>query len=188
MATARRKRKKRVKPRTAVERLEEILNEKDQEIADLTARVEELEPLEKTAWMRHRIQLGESSTDDLPGLPVPRLQLRFVADDYHRGGYYNIVIYYELVYQHYLRGAGNGENYIAVPLGRTTRSGGNEHFDGIFEKDGKIRLPFREGFHIHWDSVKMGLPAYAIFRDKIEKLEFNPADLNWGTTTASSSA
>jgi hypothetical protein len=60
--------------------------------------------------------------------------------------------------------------FLAIPLGRTTRSGGS----GAIQYDGTVSVPFRDGRHIERDADKLKLPAFAIAGDVVTEIN-NPA-------------
>lgn len=143
---------------TAIERLEEQLNEKD-------ARIEELE--EQVRALEGRVDqadAGWSLPEKLPAeqtLPVPRLEMVWQKD----GGdsWYRRVAVYRLVYRHFLG------HCMTLPLGRTTVEGGQADGEPI-DHDGKISLPFRDGTHIHHDAAHLKLPAFAVLGDRADPL------------------
>lgn len=136
-----------------VERLLELLEQKDKRIEELEVECinleEELE--QDTVWTRHR-----KVEKDVEGYPVPRLELRWERKNNHTW-----TCYYFLIKRHLL------DHYEEIPLGQTARSGsGNEP---IF--DGKIEMPFRDGAHACYDALHMGLPVYAVLDEKREKID-----------------
>lgn len=147
---------------TEIERLMELLEEKDQKIAELegdvreaTEKEEERQRWAETFWTRH-VKL-----EDDGGLPVPRLEIRWERDDVARSGY-QWRANYNLVYRHFLG------DIIAVPLGRTMV--GCEHP----VRNGKIDTPFRDGAHIRHDAAQLGLPAYSVCENITDVIETRP--------------
>lgn len=142
---------------TAIERLEQLLNEKDEELA----RFNEAEEYEKDeaawSWTQHRERKGDD------GLPLPRLEIRCEPLDDKR---YNWTWYYSLIYRHFL-----GE-IIEVPMGQT-------RCNGRFPKDPFQDMPFRESAHIYHDMNELGLPAYSVIGENRVKLEGTPADRSY---------
>lgn len=141
-----------------VERLEELLEAKDQEIDRLRTMVEELEQgLEQERrlngdWATHTIMYENS----FPNLPLPRLQITCTPID---GNWHSTNWSYCLVYQHYL-------NYIVyVPLGNTVRNGNNGPHPPKNDD-----LPLREGKHILMDSKHLGLRAFSVVENRILEL------------------
>lgn len=87
---------------TTVERLEELLNQREREIESLKSEIESLKG--DWRWVIHRRNEGEES------LPVPRLENRCTAVD---GDWYRYVWTYSLVYRHLLG------HTVYVPLDST---------------------------------------------------------------------
>jgi len=140
----------------AIQRLEELLEEKDARIVELENEREYLNEKnhsDRWKWTRH-------STPEEGNLPVPRLEIRCVNES-TRPEWYNYSWIYSLVYRHLLG------HLVGVPLGSTSCSGGKG--PPIF--DGMINLPFRDGVHIAHDSTTLNLPAFAIVEGRIESIE-----------------
>jgi hypothetical protein len=136
---------------TAIERLEELLNEKDSEIDTLRDQIAELQQIEIDAawrWARHT----KINVDDLP---TPRLEIRL-----HYLNDFSYTWMYALVYKHFLG------HSVHVPLGETQVSG--SYRPGANPKD---RMPFRDGVHIKYDMKHLGLRAFVIVDNQIEELE-----------------
>jgi hypothetical protein len=115
----------------------------------------------------HRIVIRRD--DGTRDLPSPRLQLRWNDDEN--------VCHYELILplnrddcrrDSPLNPVPSG--FLAIPLGRTTRSGGS----GAIQYDGTVSVPFRDGRHIERDADKLKLPAFAIAGDVVTEIN-NPA-------------
>lgn len=148
---------------TAVERLEEMLNERDARIEELEGRIEELEgrigdwedSRDEDAWFWTR----HEKVDDKDGLPVPRLEIRWTPLG---RGRYNWLASYNLAYRHLLG------HVMSVPLGATRQSGGDERGP---VREGKVETPFRDGVHIMHDAWALKLPAYAVCGDVVTKIE-----------------
>lgn len=137
----------------AIERLEALLDERDAKIAELQEKVDEHEDREAWSWTRHRTT--EKETDER--LPVPRLEIRWEPADENR---YNWHARYFLVHRHLLG------NIVSVPMGYTRRGGGGEPV-----RDSEVETPFRDGCHIAHDAAHLGLPAFAVYGDKVTKIE-----------------
>lgn len=138
---------------TALERLQELLDEKDVQIAKLSDKLDDIkerEESERHAWTRHE----ELDADDQP-LPVPRLEIRAVKLN-DRGTEWAWL--YGFVYRHLLG------HVVRVPLGRTTVSGGSG-WPPV--RGDEADLPFRDGAHIGHDSVHLGLQAFAVVEDRL---------------------
>ena len=141
---------------TAIERLEELLNERDSTIDDLRRRVEEMEEQKNDLawrWARHEIV-----SDDL-ALPVPRLEIRCDSP-----GEYSHSCLYSMVYRHLLG------HIIRVPLGQTVMNG--SYARGV--TDLAWHMPYREGAHIKSDAVQFGLPAFVVMDGKIQEIAVQP--------------
>ena len=128
----------------AIERLEELLDEKDSEIDRLHDEIEALESDRTWKWTLH------SSIEDDP-LPVPRLELRWSNIEDHEK-----ICTYSLVYKHLL-----GES-ITVPLGQTKVSGRMLSFENI-----EAWKPFRDGAHFYNEMEQLNLPGFVVIGDKI---------------------
>lgn len=142
---------------TAVERLEDQLNERDAKIEDLEGKVEELQRLleaSKSGWTLH-VDLGKAPQT----LPVPRLEMFYIQDD---PNWYDFRVVQRLVYQHMLG------HYEAIPIGQTRTQGGHGRAP-IY--DNKISLPFREGCHVAHNAAAMNLPAFAVLGDRVEAIK-----------------
>lgn len=135
----------------AIERLEKLLDEQEEKISELNKKIETLE--RDQAWTAH--QEGDQSDN----LPVPRLEMRAVQIE----EWYQYAWEYSLVYRHLLG------DIIAVPMGRSTSSGGANYapdtFQGVY--DPNCSGPFRDGVHIWNDSKCLNLPAFLIVEDRI---------------------
>lgn len=133
---------------TAIERLEALLDEKDEEIHTLEAEKAEREYGDRWGWMRQR------KSEEAEGLPVPRLEIRWrKLNDWER------VAEYSLVYRFF-----HGE-VIRVPMSVTKQSGGP-----VVHGD-MVSTPFRDGAHIQHDMRHLNLPGYAISDGVVTKLE-----------------
>lgn len=165
--------------KTTEEHLTELLNAKDETIEKLERIIskhdseEEKERLRDAwEWTRH-FTLDEDDAD----LPVPRLELRWEATD-KRG--YNRTCWYFLVYKHFL-------GYIVkVPIGHTAVSGGREEpfYDGSDSLDphgvSRIHTPFRDGAHIRNEARQLNLPAFVIWKNKVQEILSHAEHLELG--------
>jgi hypothetical protein len=144
------------------ERLNEIIEEKDDKIQELENKIEELEnraDLERVAWQRHFAFKNEGI---FKSLPYPRLEMRL--NRISKDNWYSIEWLYGLVYKHDTEK--ENDTLYFVPLGRTTSNGGNTTFENWVEKDGTLQLPFRDGRHIFTESITFNLPAYIVCPEK----------------------
>lgn len=143
---------------TALERLEKLLNEKEEELQEVKDKLAGYEAVEKLIWMYH----SEVDKDEKPeGLPVPRLELRWSTTDEWR---YNAVAVYSLVYKHLLG------HLMRVPLGVTTIRGASSMNIRALQRKGDS-LPFRDGCHIQNEAKQLSLPAFVICEDQVVRLE-----------------
>jgi hypothetical protein len=131
---------------TAIERLETVLNAKDDEIRELREKLDGAQRLLSAAREGWRYADVGPSAD----APVPRLELLYIPrphwDDYQ--------VHYRLVMRH-LQG-----HLVAIPVGCTTIEGGEPNV----EPD---RLPIYDGSHIAHDSGYLSLPAYRIMPGRL---------------------
>lgn len=138
----------------AIERLTELLNQKDQEINKLNQTIEGFELAQEREvwdWARHE------DFDDDSGLPVPRLEIRCKnLDTWH-----NWTWTYGIVYKHLLK------HCVFVPLGYTKCGGGGR----IPVYEGEPTLPFRDGAHIRHDAKELRLAAYSLFEGEYRKIK-----------------
>ena len=143
-----------IKLQNLIDRYESILEENQNKIWDLEEKLKRAESwANQKAWSRHR---DAESLD----LPVPRLQIELtIESDWCH------VWFYSLVYKH------TTGDIMAIPMGETTSKGGHGNFKFDSVKDAQFQLPFRDGVHIRRDAHHLNLPAYAIWKDKIFKLE-----------------
>lgn len=134
-----------------IERLEDLLEQKEEELDDLKREVERLEYMldgSPDGWR------AVKSIKDDPSLPIPRLELAFEPSQKYGWGDYKVI--YRLVYQHLVDGL------LTVPLGETNIRGGGaaNHAE---EPD---YLPHRDGAHAAHDALHFGLPLYRISPSK----------------------
>lgn len=142
---------------TAIDRLEQLLNEREREVRELKEKLNEIEEQgddKDWRWARHTRHDAKDET-----LPVPRLELRCTPldEDWYRWHWV-----YALVYRHVMGTA------VYVPLGGTIVTGGNREEGPV--RDGKLDLPWRDGVHIRHESEQFNLPAFAICGDIVQEL------------------
>lgn len=151
---------------TALERLEQQLNEKDAEIERLESEAEKARDANAWGWMR-RPQLLDA--DPNPSLPLPRLEIRYEALDDDR---FNWQADYCLYLPHLLPG-----KVQVVPIGATRVGGGRGPSRETAGKHaGKFYGPYRDGAHIRHDMVTLGLPAFIIVGDEVDAVVANPVE------------
>lgn len=117
-------------------------------------------------WLFHR----PMETDDVPDLPVPRLQIRFVPDP--EFGWRRFQSFYELVYRPFEARVHGTTALMAVPLGMTTTNGGL----GEVPTEARQLLPIRDGTHIVSDAQHLRLPMFTVLHGKAEPV--TPRDLS----------
>ena len=128
----------------AIERLEELLDEKDAKINELCEQIETFENDREWKWAKHH-----TIENDL--LPVPRLELRWSnIEDYEK------TCTYSIVYKHLLGFS------VQIPLGQTKVSGRMKDFDNV--EDWK---PFRDGAHFGNEMKQLNLPGFVVIGDEI---------------------
>lgn len=142
---------------TALERLEQQLNEKDAEIERLEDEAKKARDAKAREWLRPQLL----DADPSPALPSPRLEIRYAALDEDR---YNWQADYCLYLPHLLAG-----KVQVVPIGSTRGSGGGApRRQELGKHAGKFSGPFRDGAHIRHDMVTLGLPAFVIVGDEVD--------------------
>ncbi len=135
---------------TTVERLEQILNDKDAEIAKLKEERDEAVFAAKSRWTMHEVSSAE---EDKSGLPIPRLEMSFRSLSVD---HYEVEMVTFLVFRHY-----QGDLVVRVPLRRTTSSGGSSRWN----VSGSFDLPMHDGPALFHDIEHLRLPAYAVDSD-----------------------
>lgn len=129
---------------TAIERLEQLLDDKDVEIEKLRTEASRLKwELEGSldGWRR-----AQEPPCDYDNLPVPRLELAYVQLDEWR----DFKVIYRLVMRHL-----NGE-LIGIPLGCTRTGSSGNH------KPESYDLPRRDGCHAAHDGAHLRMPLYKL--------------------------
>jgi hypothetical protein len=123
---------------TVIERLEEILDARDNTIAELKNKIEDFEYRDEWQWRQIRTLSEEENLD----LPVPRLEIRHRAKSN-----YNTVIDYGLVYTHLLG------NITFMPISSTKVSG---------IRSGELFIPHRDGAHMYNDMFELNLRGFIV--------------------------
>jgi hypothetical protein len=139
----------------AIERLEELLDEKDSRINDLERELREATDRQEADWEWARHSTRKMDADNLP---VPRLEMRWVQES--EDGYMQRWDY-ALVYRHTL------DHLVVVPLGQTRTQGGRGEPPIYGER---LQTPFRDGVHICRDTEHLGIPAFGICDGKVWRL------------------
>ena len=140
-------------------RLQELLDQKEQEIADLEAEVDELKNTVKQAEAGWSLPVALKVERNLP---VPRLEMLIESRDDFR---YVVEWRYRMIYRHFLG------HLVAVPLGYTESLGGDRNGKAPRDFDGKLQLPYRDGAHIKSDAKNLGMPAYIVCGDIEESID-----------------
>lgn len=148
--------------KTTEERLQELLDQRDEELAALREERDELRRQVKADPFIWALQ-GEVPDR---GLPVPRLEIEWTPHPEY--GWQEKTATYRLVYRHLLGHVG------AVGMGQTISRTGittppiNPYFYTRHPK--KIELPHRDGAHICHDMAELKLPGFAICGEQIDDL------------------
>jgi hypothetical protein len=132
-----------------IEALRAALQEKEEQLQQLQAELDFAE--EMFGKLRARAQ-----REDTSGLPVPRLELRWIGEPEDSDGEWE----YNLVANHFTGVP------VFYPLGNTEVTGGAS----AYLPTGRIRLPFRDGAHIKHDMKELKLPGFVIRGSKTEAL------------------
>lgn len=146
---------------TIEERLNETIEEKEDQIAELESKIEELEM--KLDYCRWQWQQHEAFDNDnfSQQMPFPRLEMRMIRRS--KDSWYSIEWIYGLVYKHYGDLYNNMLRFI--PFSLTTNDGGHDSFESRLN-NGQINLPYRDGTHIRAEAALLNLPAFIICREK----------------------
>lgn len=146
------------------ERLQELLDKKDEEVGELQEKVrrfehdrEREENRETWVWTEHLIM----DEDDCSPLPVPRLELNWSLAD-ERG--YNRYCWYYLVYRHLLN------EVVKIPMGMTKVGGGRGPWQPEGPRGQFIETPFRDTAHVVNEARQLNLPAYVVYEDKAQEI------------------
>jgi hypothetical protein len=136
-----------------IERLTELLDQKEDESDELRDKIQRMEwALESAAsgWSLPRV-----IEDRFPELPLPRLEMEWTRCA--ELGWRRRWVEYRLVMQHYVDGV------MAIPLGKTKIEGGSS--EDPFRHGVKNALPYRDGVHAMHDAAHLGLRFFAIHPD-----------------------
>jgi hypothetical protein len=142
----------------AIERLTQVLDEKDEQIEELQARVAHLEATANKEWTRHT----ERKVDEAPSLPIPRLEITWRERTYKGGGHECWYAEYCLVYRHSVG------TIVSVPLGGAASYGRGAGQPPLWQ--GTVDLPSRDGTYILDAAHQMNLPAFARYGDMVRDL------------------
>lgn len=133
----------------ALERLNRLLDEKEEEIFKLKEQVESLE-----ARIEHTREFPSVPPPrDRPNLPVPRLEMVYVPCP--RVGWANYLVVQRLVFQHFLGHLDwAGIDWTRVSSGRVQ--------EGPPMYEGHVDLPFRSGSHVRANALLLKLPVFTV--------------------------
>lgn len=159
------------------ERLNEIIEEKDDQINDLENKVELLEARLDYAnhvWQHHFSFQEDEFYDQMP---YPRLEMRLRR--LSKDNWYNIEWVYGLVYKHVTDTFSESKTLLFIPFSRTTSSGGTGELSWRIKEGNKLDLPHRDSLHIYIESLMLKIPAYIVCEEMkiFNKIE----DQGWGT-------
>lgn len=142
-------------------RLEELLELKDQQLAEKDKLIEEIQAQNSDLEGRIRqAASGWSLPQVLKGqqtLPTPRLEMLV-----EKQGEYRMVWKYRLVKKH-LDG-----DVLAIPLGEVEGIGHRQFPPRDFE--GNLERPWRQGADMLFDMEHLGYPGYMICGDLVEQI------------------
>lgn len=161
------------------ERLNEIIEEKQSIIDELSEKIEQMEDdLNLRKWA-HLLPSNFKESELQKTLPYPRLEMRFKRIESYSGqkDWYNVEWLYGIVYKHYTDIS--NDSMLFIPLGRTTSSGGGADFEKYYY-DKKLELPFRDSHHILAESKVFNMPAYIICEEMniVQEIELKDATLS----------
>lgn len=153
------------------ERLNEIIEEKDDQINDLENKIELLEArldYANQAWQHH---FSFQEDEFYAQMPYPRLEMRLRR--LSKDNWYNIEWVYGLVYKHTVDTFSDNKTLLFIPLGRTTSNGGTGELTYRLKEGNKLDMPHRDSLHIFIESLMLNIPAYIVCKelDVINKIE-----------------
>jgi hypothetical protein len=145
---------------TIEERLNEQIDQKDDQIQILERKIEQLEShldFCRWEWQQHQAFQNDELSKKMP---YPRLEMRLGR--LSKDNWYSVEWIYGLVHKHY--SDTDNDTLLFFPFSKTTGNGGNGTFESHFF-EGKLELPRKDGFHIYADSKVLGLPAYIVCKE-----------------------
>lgn len=154
---------------TIEERLNETIEERDDQIRELENKIEALESrldYSRWQWQQHEAFDNDEFSKQMP---FPRLEMRMTRTS--KGNWYKVEYIYGLAYRHYSDLYNNMLRFI--PFSLTTSEGGRDTFESHL-RDGRIDLPYRDGAHIRSESALLNLPAFIVCREKNMCQEIDP--------------
>lgn len=143
---------------TLEERLNEIIEEKDAEIANLTQKIDDLEDkldISSISWQKQEIF---EENDFNRNMPYPRLEMRLRQE--HKGNWFRVQYHYGLVYRHYSNTGSDKVFLLFIPISITSCGGGRDNSLNSWMHNGELTLPYRDGVHIKSESRVFNLPAF----------------------------
>lgn len=157
-------------PKTTEERLQELLDAKDEEIESVRTKL--CETQDRVAILERRIDsfeggwmLPEMGAEDIAELPLPRLEVRWfqMYENQKEDDWSSYRVTYSLILKHLT------DAIVSIPMGMTTVQSGGKYGPPWKVRDGAgaplCELPFRDGAHIHHDAGHLQVPAFAVFPD-----------------------
>lgn len=158
---------------TLEERLNEILEEKENQIEKLQKKIEDLQAQSDYRQLEYQMHQYFKETDLQNKLPVPRLEMRFErlkSVNRRNDDWYHVRWHYGIVYKHYAET--ENDTMLFIPLSQTTSNGGDGTFESHF-RNGRLDTPYRDGVHIFAESKLFNLPAYIICEEENISQEIN---------------
>lgn len=143
------------------ERLNEIIEEKENQIEELQDKLNNLEIQSDLRKLDYQMHEYFKESELQKKLPVPRLEMRFERLKNWRGddNWYNVLWRYGIVYKPYAET--HNDTMLFIPFSQTTSNGGDGTFNHYL-RNGRLDTPYRDGVHIFADSKLFNLPAYII--------------------------
>jgi hypothetical protein len=147
--------------------LQEVLKRLDERDDELERVKDKLRGFEQDdRWRREWVRNSWTIHQDVEelGLPVPRLQFRWLEAGARRWA-----CYYELVYRHLLG------DVIGVPLGYTTVT--CRQTPEL--SNGNLDMPFRDSAHAKSDAEQLGLEIYVVFGEQVRRAWWEFFEHGW---------
>lgn len=142
----------------AMSHVAKLLEKSEAERKRLAKKCNRLLKRAKHSWARHRSHKKDTFGGGV--LPVPRLQMTYRD---LRGDWSYFEVRYALFTKHF-QGF-----FVEIPLG-VTRIGPGTPYGGPKDHNGKLYSPFRDGVHLHHDTEHLGLSAFRIWGEIVERV------------------
>ena len=136
----------------AFERLEKVITEQEEKIAELEKTLETYEYKDDWFWRQFKVLTEEENLN----LPVPRLELRYVQKTK-----YTMISSYSIIYRHLLG------DIMSIPISSTKIDGCNASVDF---------LPFRDGAHIYNDMYELNLRGFVVTGTDVKELSLKDTE------------